>query len=210
MRYFVPYYKPMQVVWYENKALVFASESPADGTPFVRSEGGPDSSPANLLQKFDNSNMLYVLSDDPEAAFRAFRSHMTCVEAAGGLVEDAEGRILMMFRKGRWDLPKGHVEQGETHEAAALREVAEETGLRQVRILGPLTDTRHCYDTYGRWELKRTRWYRMRCTHPAPPVPQREEGITEIEWMRGAELWKAVGSSYGTIRDVFDAYVKQR
>lgn len=199
----------MQIIWYENKALVFKSGDAEADIPCVRGGTGSDLSPANLLQKFDNNNILYVLSENPRHAFETFLSHTTVVEAAGGVVEDGTGRILMMRRRGWWDLPKGHVEKGESHEEAALREVAEETGLRQMRLLGPLTTTRHFYRMHGRWETKCTWWYGMRCEGDETPVPQTEEDITETRWMQGTELWQAVAGSYGTIREVFDAWTKR-
>lgn len=87
--------------------------------------------------------------------------------------------------------------------------MAEETGLRQVRLLGPLTTTRHFYRMHGRWETKCTWWYGMRCEGDETPVPQTEEDITETRWMQGTELWQAVAGSYGTIREVFDAWTKR-
>lgn len=207
MRYFVTDLKPMQVVWYENKALAFSSgDVPADAT-VVRIDDGCDLNPANLLQKFDNRNTLYILTDDPEGTLEKFCSTLAPVEAAGGLVENGAGEILLMRRRGWWDLPKGHVEAGETHEQAALREVAEETGLTDVSILQPLGTTQHFYNNRGRWEMKRTWWYRMRYDGAEQLVPQTEEDITELRWMKGAELWRAVSGTFGTIREVFDAYV---
>lgn len=210
MRYFVTDLKPMQAVWYENKALAFSSRNAKGGAPFVRVCPDSDLNPANLLQKFDNSNILYILSDDPEQTFTDFCRPMKCVEAAGGLVENSVGEILMIRRRGWWDLPKGHIEKGETHEQAALREVAEETGLHGVKLLDPLCVTRHFYDTGGNWEMKRTWWFRMRYEGGAPPVPQAEEGITEIKWLKCSGLWRAVNGSYGTIREVFDAWTKTK
>lgn len=200
----------MQVVWYENKALAFsAADAPTDAVA-VSVTDGTGLNPANLLQKFDNNNILYVLSPDPERTLEEFCASMANVQAAGGLVENAAGEILMMRRRGWWDLPKGHVEEGETHEQAALREVAEETGLHQVGIIRPLGTTQHFYNNRGRWEMKRTWWYNMRYEGVRAPAPQTEEDITEVRWLKGPELWRAVNSSYGTIREVFDAYVKAR
>ncbi|MDE5637441.1 MAG: NUDIX domain-containing protein, partial [Alistipes sp.] len=124
------------------------------------------------------------------------------VEAAGGAVSDADGRVLMIRRNDRWDLPKGHVESGETPAGCAVREVAEETGIVAETAGGPLCSTLHCYDIYGRWEMKRTVWFAMRYVSGCP-APQREEGIERVEWLGGEELKNAVASSYPTIRQVF-------
>lgn len=196
-------------IYYQNKAVYFAPAG-IDGAAVLRHDGSEVITPAKLLKNLENNKSLCVVSDDPERAFAHFCAQFEAVEAAGGVVENAAGEILMMHRRGWWDLPKGHVEPGETTAQAALREVEEETGLTDVRLGEPLTTTQHFYDTYGRWEMKRTWWYRMRYDGAAAPVPQTEEGITEIGWMRGAELWSALGGTYATIRNVMDAYVQTK
>lgn len=200
----------MRTVWYENKALAFVSANPASDAPSLRAGSGSELNPAKLLQKFDNSNILYVVCDDPDRTLEEFCDTFRRVEAAGGVVENPAGEVLLMRRRGWWDLPKGHVEKGESHPQTALREVEEETGLHGVRLGTPLGTTQHFYQMHGHWEMKRTWWYAMRYGGEAAPVPQTEEDITEIRWMRGEELWRAVTSSYGTIREVFDAYVRTK
>ena len=200
----------MQVVWYENRALIFTPTSVGDGVPEFRATGNADLTPANLLQKFDNSNMLRIVSDEPESVFERFAGQMRRVEAAGGIVENANGEVLMIHRRGWWDLPKGHVEPGETTEEAALREVSEETGLHSLEIVTPLMTTQHFYDTYGEWEMKRTWWYLMRETTPGIPHPQSEEEITDVRWLSGKELWTRVGQTYGTIREVFSKWIETK
>lgn len=195
----------MPTAWYENKSIIFAAAPPEDGSPYV-SEAGTSLCPAKLLQKFDNSNKLYVISDDPGQAFRRFCSEMETVEAAGGIIERADGTVLMMFRRGWWDLPKGHVEKNETHEATALREATEETGLHDMHIVRPLLSTWHFYQMHGHWEMKRTWWYLMSYTGFEQPIPQTEEGITEIRWCNHAERKLLAAGTFGTIREVFAAY----
>lgn len=195
----------MPTAWYENKSIIFAAALPEDGSPYIR-EAGASLCPAKLLQKFDNNNTLYVISDDPEKAFLRFCGEMKPVEAAGGIIERADGTVLMMLRRGWWDLPKGHVEKGETHEEAALREAEEETGLHGMHIVRPLLSTWHFYQMHGRWEMKRTWWYLMSYNESEQPVPQTEEDITEIRWCDRAEQDRLVAGTFGTIREVFAAY----
>ena len=132
------------------------------------------------------------------------------VEAAGGVVWNEHNELLMIHSRGHWDMPKGHVESGESGRLAALREVEEETGLRcEIVGEGPLAHTWHAYDTYGRWELKRTEWWAMR------PIggelkPQTEEGISEACWIGGDRLAEALKLSYATIKSVVERYTEKR
>lgn len=196
------------IIWHENRALLFAS-APQPGYAATTYRCADDLHPAKLLQIFDNSNRLCVVADDPQAALAAFGSFLLPVDAAGGVVRNAEGGLLAMRRRGRWDLPKGHVEAGEGFAEAAVREVAEETGIAAA-ITSTLCDTFHFYDTFGRWELKRTRWFAMTCTGTGRTVPQTEEDITDTVWLAPGEWTSAMRTSFGTIREVADAYLANR
>lgn len=118
----------------------------------------------------------------------AFRTRFTNLEAAGGLVQDSQGRILTMFRRGAWDLPKGKLDPGETPEKAAIREVKEETGLNRLKIVERLPATYHIYRTpkhnpaLDGWHFKTTHWYRMQGDASERLVPQTDEDIETIEW----------------------------
>jgi 8-oxo-dGTP pyrophosphatase MutT (NUDIX family) len=134
------------------------------------------------------------------------KSDPTPVTAAGGVVRRAgsdDARILLMRRRGEWDLPKGKLDPGESIESCALREVAEETGLTGL-ILGPfLTHTRHRYeDAFGSWD-KTTHWYLMSLEdEEAALVPQAEEQIVELEWVTVAEAMNRV--RFASLRQVLD------
>jgi 8-oxo-dGTP diphosphatase len=72
---------------------------------------------------------------DPRGATGASRAHLVEVPCVGGIVTDTTGRLLLVRRAhdpeaGRWSLPGGRVEPGESTAGATAREVAEETGLR--------------------------------------------------------------------------------
>src|ERR1700712_23652 len=86
---------------------------------------------------------------------------MKIIYAAGGLVINEKNEILFMFRRKVWDLPKGKVDPGESNEEAAIREVAEETGLRQIVLHEPLINTHHTYEEKGKMIRKQTHWFRM-------------------------------------------------
>ncbi|MBK9177013.1 MAG: NUDIX domain-containing protein [Flavobacteriales bacterium] len=141
------------------------------------------------------------------AEWEAFRADYKFVLAAGGAVTDERGRLLVIKRWGKWDLPKGKVDEGEEIEAAALREVNEECGLRTLRITEPMPSTWHTYARKGRAHLKCTHWFFMRGSSAEPLVPQHEEDIEEVKWVERAEVEAIARASYPSLRVVFDAWL---
>ncbi|MBR0170851.1 MAG: NUDIX domain-containing protein [Bacteroidales bacterium] len=140
----------------------------------------------------------------PLCFLRLLKRRMRYVRAAGGVVEASDGSLLAIVRNGRYDLPKGKVELGETLLQAALREVEEETGLKVLpatRNPQP-TKTYHIYNLYGGWHLKQTSWFAMRADGKPEVVPQLEEGITGGCWFSPDEWHSAMLHSYGTMRTV--------
>lgn len=143
----------------------------------------------------------YFTFNVPLCLLRWLKRRMRWVRAAGGIVTSDEGRMLLIFRNGRWDLPKGKVEAGETLMRAAVREVQEETGLVRLQAGRLVTKTYHVYNLYGGWHLKQTSWFRMTTEGFAPEThPQSEEGITACNWVDGQEWFRRLQRSYGTLR----------
>lgn len=132
------------------------------------------------------------------------KSHFKIVKAAGGLVLK-DDKVLMIFRLGRWDLPKGKLEKYESTEEGALREVEEEAGVK-VENITKLCHTWHTYVNEGTRTLKKTSWFLMKCLDDAKMLPQVEEGIEEVKWLNRSEYEIAIKGSYGAIKQVFDAY----
>jgi 8-oxo-dGTP pyrophosphatase MutT (NUDIX family) len=131
-----------------------------------------------------------------------FFHHFTVIHAGGGLVENENGEYLIIFRRGKWDLPKGKMDEGETPEECAVREVKEETGLDHITLTSHRLNTYHIYTEYGKKILKETYWYNMKVSGPQSLTPQTEEDIEEVKWIR-PEDWKLYANdSYASIRDV--------
>ena len=127
-------------------------------------------------------------------------SHYRKVKAAGGMVEAPDGELLAIFREGRWDLPKGMVERGETLARAALREVAEETGIQNATLGDLILKTYHIYDKYGGWHLKQTSWFSMHTAEKQTTTPQGEEGITQAVWLPREECLRRLDQSFASLR----------
>jgi 8-oxo-dGTP pyrophosphatase MutT (NUDIX family) len=127
------------------------------------------------------------------------------IRAAGGLVQNGEGEYLMIFRNGRWDLPKGKQEEGEALPQTALREVAEECGVRDLVLGRFIASTRHSY-----WEelskqlvFKQTHWYYMFVSGRPELCPQVEEGVEECRWCTPETADRYLDDSYPSIRWLF-------
>ena len=139
---------------------------------------------------------------------KAFYKKFTIVIAAGGLVLNEKKKILMIFRRGKWDLPKGKLDKGETLEECAVREVEEETGLQQVKLLSPLVITYHTYHEGARFILKESHWYNMKVSGEQKLVPQTEEGIHEIKWVTNKEAQNLFQECYPSVIDVIKEFTK--
>lgn len=193
-------------IYFRDKSLTFSPMQPSDGRFVHRPCEDADLSRAKVLKILDIHNHVVILAEDPDAAFARFATEFTQVEAAGGVVINPAGEWLMIHRNARWDLPKGHVEAGETYDRCAAREIAEETGV-VAEVLRPLCRTWHAYyfEPTARWELKRTHWYLLRTTDRQVLQPQHEEGITEVVWCDRAAVDRNLQQSFPTIVQVVEA-----
>ena len=112
------------------------------------------------------------------------------------MVENEKKEILMIFRRGKWDLPKGKLEKGEKLESCAIREVEEETGLKNIKLLGPLTTTYHTYHEGTRFILKESHWFKMRVKDKQTLIPQTNEDIHDIKWVNSNDVESYLHQSY--------------
>lgn len=146
---------------------------------------------------------------DFEALKKAFVKKFTLVKAAGGLVLNEQKEILLIFRRGSWDLPKGKLDKGETLEQCAVREVEEETGATNVKLLSPLSITYHTYHEGARFILKESHWYNMSVGGEQKLTPQMEEDIQEIKWVAADKLPNYMKKSFPSVADVLQLHLKE-
>lgn len=144
------------------------------------------------------------LSVSNEKKSISFSKFFRYIDAAGGLIRNEQNEYLFIFRRGKWDLPKGKVDKNESLEQAALREVKEECGLKTVKVTGFLTTTFHIYPMKEEFALKATHWYLMSAPCEQKLIPQLEEDITEILWLNHGNIQKVKSNTFSSILEVLD------
>ena len=148
---------------------------------------------------------VICLSAEPKRLFKGFQRYFKLIEAAGGIVEKKE-RVLFIFRLGKWDLPKGKVEKGETIETAAQREVEEECGIK-TKLKKKIGETWHTYQFKGKDVLKCTHWFRMKNQDDSKIKPQTEEDIQKVCWIKKSKVkGKALKNTYKSILEIYKKY----
>jgi len=135
-----------------------------------------------------------------EALSAALCRTFVMAPAAGGLVVNGD-RFAVIERHGIPDLPKGHVEEDEDTVTAALREVEEETGLRDLTVIRPLPSSWHCYLYENEWRLKQTSWFLMEAADESHLQPQLDEDITEVVFLGPDELEWFLKNTYRSIAE---------
>lgn len=131
------------------------------------------------------------------------------ITAAGGYVLSKEGKLLMIHRLGKWDLPKGKMEKGEGIEETAVREVEEETACKIEQVMDGPFKTLHTYSLKDKKILKTTYWYSMLAEDSPELKAQSEEGIEQVCWMTDSEVQKALENTFQSIVEVVDHFSKK-
>lgn len=158
----------------------------------------------DLVRKIEEANHkgAIIIHPDPTQVLLEIKSNFTAIHAGGGIVFNPQNELLIMKRLGKWDLPKGKIDPGETVEEGALREVEEECGIDGLKIRKYFTDTFHTYKLQGHRFLKISHWYIMDCHSQLLPTPQIEENITEVKWKAYQEINPKSLDTYESIREL--------
>lgn len=146
---------------------------------------------------------LIFYSADLDDLWERFQRQFKVIAAAGGMVKNSRGEVLFIFRHGTWDLPKGKIDQGESVEEAALREVIEECGFASLTLVRKLPSTYHIYTERESQILKVTHWFEM-YSDDSDLSPQTEEGITELRWIRPQDRGQVMANTYPNIALLID------
>jgi ADP-ribose pyrophosphatase YjhB (NUDIX family) len=180
----------------------------------------PSKSPSNLS---DNDKAIYselarifsacnleenqtFIVDNPDMIVERLCSNFTLIKAAGGLVENNDDDVLLIYRDDMWDLPKGKLENFETIEEGAKREVEEECGVSNLQIVSEAFTSFHLYQMKGETCIKLTYWFRMKTKSVESLVPQTEEGITQVIWANKVNVIELNQPMYASIKQVIQHY----
>lgn len=159
------------------------------------------------FQSEKNMTAINIYGPDIKHLWKIFRIYFTEVGAAGGLVKHTSGRYLFIEKKGKLDLPKGHIERGEEPDACALREVSEECGIIGHTIVKSICPSYHTYSWEGISYLKKTTWFLMNYDGEMITEPQLSEGITKVEWLFPDELNSIKSSAWLSLMDLINCSI---
>lgn len=203
----------MYKIFYEQQALVFPN---IVGNDLLLDASAPqlETYEVEKFHHFLRQWLSLSLKEDvvidglsPEVLSAALCRTFVMAPAAGGVVV-SDDRFAAIERHGIPDLPKGHVEEGESFPAAALREVEEETGLPGLRILRPLPSSWHCYLYENEWRLKQTAWFLMATSDADQVAPQQDEDITEVVFLGKEDLEWFLENTYRSLSDTLSESLK--
>ena len=190
----------MYKVFINDSSISFIEKPLSNGTPELDYESKEQLQKVlHDLEESKEIKHVTMMVDHLETVWGDFVSLFKIIEAAGGVVRNDAGEILMIHRLGKWDLPKGKLEKGESVEEGAVREVIEECGISNIRVLKELPITYHTYTMEGEKILKRTYWYEMHTKHIGELVPQIEEHIEKAQWINPDFLNEYMGNTYASI-----------
>lgn len=200
----------MYKVHFENRFIVLSPEPDRLQKYSLFHNFNDTSELYELISDFQEDKTILsinIYGTDIKHLWKIFRIYFNEVEAAGGLVRHSSGKFLFIEKRGRIDLPKGHIEPGEAPEECALREVAEECGISGHRIEKTLSPTYHTYSWEGISYLKKTHWFEMSYDGEMITEPQIEEGITKVDWLLPDELNDIKGNAWYSLMEVINSCI---
>jgi len=170
--------------------------------PVLQGASGGNFSKAIAMLERDDYKGVIVTDNSREQLEKELLWAFYPIHSGGGVVRNETGDVLMIYRRGKWDLPKGKQDEGEDIATCALREVSEETGLKNIRIEHKICNSLHIYSMNSRMVLKYTAWYLMSGTSSEKLQPQQEENIEQATWVKPSQIEALLHNSFDTVRDV--------
>ncbi|HJN78866.1 MAG TPA: NUDIX domain-containing protein [Flavobacteriaceae bacterium] len=193
----------MYKVFFNQKPLILTSKiiKSSDSNPLMHIKF---SSKNQILKavRSKKTESVYIYHNNIKKLWEIFTKKFPIKDAAGGLVQRDDDKILFIYRKNRWDLPKGGIEKNELIIEAAQREVKEETGLADIIVIDKIDETYHIFNNGKSYRLKRTYWYKMKSQYTGSLTPQQEEGITSVEWISKKRIPEVLENAYENIKGI--------
>ena len=189
----------LQIFYKEKPIIISDKKSDLKNSLIINPELFENLDLLKLLTK-KRVNSIGIFSNEFEIILNMFKKKYPEIIAAGGKVINNKSEILFIYRNKKWDLPKGKAEKNEIISETALREVEEETGIKNLSIIKPLDKTYHIFKRGGKNYLKSTYWFEMQSDFIGKFKPQKKEGITRVEWIGIENLSSILAKSYANIR----------
>ena len=191
----------MYKVFFNRKFVLLTTQivDHNDETPFFYIKYSDQKQIISAL-KSKKTKGVYLYHPKEDKLWKHMLKIFSLVEAAGGLVEHQSGKVLFIFRNDKWDLPKGRVEKKEILIDGAVREVMEETGVKDLIVKKNLNHTFHLFSRNGKYKLKKTYWYLMTTSYDGILEPQLDEGIARAEWKTKEEVPHLMENAYQNIK----------
>ncbi len=161
-----------------------------------------------ILSSLQNNKKkaVIILGKNIKEVQNKFFNQFTIIEASGGIVQNENKDLLFIFRRNKWDLPKGKMETGETPEVCAAREIEEETGVNNLHLKHKIGETFHIYEERGDLILKVSHWFYFISEGEQNTVPQTEEDIAEVKWIHTKDIKEPMANTYQNIKDILTVF----
>ena len=161
-----------------------------------------------IIKKLKIHDEVFLYYPDEKKLLKEFKEKLVTIKATGGIVTNKKNQILFIYRKGKWDLPKGKMEKNESKKESALREVIEETGVKKLKIINFFSTTFHLIKVKSEYFLKETHWYTMKTKYDGKLKPQKSEGIISAKWKTFDEALEIKKKTFRNIAIILTKYLK--
>tara|TARA_B100000963_G_scaffold273458_1_gene241682 strand:+ start:11569 stop:12180 length:612 start_codon:yes stop_codon:yes gene_type:complete len=199
----------MYKVFFNQKPIILTTSLilPSEESPFFYVKFTDKKFIVQIL-KSKKTKMLFLYHSKEEKLWYYFLDMFKLIEASGGLVKNIKtNRFLFIFRNNKWDLPKGRINKNEEVKTAAIREVEEETGVKNLSIIKPLNTTYHVFKKNRKYRLKKTFWYLMHTDYSNKLTPEKKEGIDKAVWIEKNAIVTLNSTMYQNINLVISDYL---
>tara|TARA_B100001175_G_scaffold91670_1_gene77447 strand:+ start:1821 stop:2411 length:591 start_codon:yes stop_codon:yes gene_type:complete len=161
-----------------------------------------------IIKKLKIYDEVFLYYPYKKKLLKEFKKKLNTIKAAGGIVTNKNNEILFIYRKRKWDLPKGKIEKNENKKDSALREVIEETGVKKLKIVKFFSTTYHLIKVKKEYFLKETHWYKMKTKYDGKLKPQKSEGIKSAKWKTFNEAKEIKKKTFRNIAIILTKYLK--